>query len=179
MKKTNPFLLVLLIFVISCNKKSAPSPAQESSVSAQEPVKLVVFPSPGSFSGTISPAIAVKSINFILSGSGQSYSCSPDTLTGTFKMGDLPEGVYHIAFVNDGRFMPLGYQDAPVFAGKNSDLGSFSATAQNYYVSYQVNGIYGGSFFKAYYSPPYLSIGPSIIGSYPEDMRTDYFYPLL
>jgi hypothetical protein len=175
MKKTILFLLILVTGVISCGKKSAPSLAQETSVSSPETAKPVVVSSPGSFSGTISPAIAVKSINFVLSGSGQSYSCSPDTITGKFKMANLPEGVYRITFSNDGRYKPLAYQNAPVFSGKNNDLGTFSATAQNYYVSYAINGTYEGWFFKAYYSTPYFNVGPSMIGSYPEDMRTAYY----
>jgi hypothetical protein len=173
MKTTIPFLLVLLMTGASCNKKTAPAPAQENAITRQEIMKPA--PSRGSFSGMISPAKAVKSIKFVLSGSGKSYSCSPDTVTGAFKLDNLPEGLYQVTFVNDARYRPLAYLNAPILTGQNNDLGSFSTTVMAYYSSCEINGTYEGWFFKGYYASPYFSIGPTIIGSYPEDMRTAYY----
>ncbi len=173
MKRNLTYLLASVMTILSCSKNSGPKPGQANAATPQAIVAPVS--SLGSFSGIISPAKAVKTVTFVLSATGKSYSCIPDTATGSFKMDNLPEGLYRVTFVNDARYGPLAYLNAPIFAGKNNDLGSYSTTIKAYYLSYEINGVFEGWPFQAYYPSSSFYIGPLAIGGIPEDTRTAYY----
>lgn len=127
MHKILPYLLAFLIGVSACNKKHDPVPTTTNGTAGS-------VSNTGSLSGTISPARAVGTITILLLSTGKSYSCSPDTSTGAFKLENLPEGKYRVSFATDGHYNSLPYIDAYISGGSNNNLGTFTIKETNSYL---------------------------------------------
>lgn len=169
MKKICFYLSFLVLCISGCTKKNiVDSSTEKTSVTE---TRLTT----GSLTGTVSPAGAITEINFVLTGTNSSYKCIPDLKTGVFDMKEMPEGNYAINFITDPHYngIPLAY--TTIIAGKNKDLGTFTTKETNFSLSYEINGNFEGSLYKAYYTGTNLSLGPLSVSTYPEDTRTKYY----
>lgn len=183
MKKILPYLIVLLLGTGACSKKSgvpAPAPQTTSGTTGTSGTTINTgttnnATNTGSLHGLVSPARAVKTVNVLSLDNGKTYSSNVDTITGAFSLANLSEGNYKVSFATDPHYNGIPYVNVVVTAEKSTDVGTFTTQEANFYLSYEVNGIFEGWFFKGYYSSSHFYIGQLASSSYPEDMRTAYY----
>lgn len=168
------FLLytLLVLSLSACGKKTGVPELQPATIPTTTPTTTAT----GSLSGTISPAGAVKSITVVSANGSKSYLIYADAVTGAFSLADVPEGACTLTFAIDAHFTAIASVNTVIAIGKNTDLGTLTTKETNFSISYNINGVFEGWLFKAYYpSSSLFSIGPLSTSTYPEDTRTVYY----
>ena len=87
----------------------------------------------------------------------------------------MPEGNYRVNFITNAHYDEISSTYAKIMAGKTNELSTTITKETNFSLSYEINGNFEGSLFKAYFIGTNLSIGPLTISTYPEDTRTKYY----